>query len=89
MTCMIFNIPTGDDDDGNAAGGGPVLSDNQAEKINTLLKSLNFGEDRKKIFLGYAGADKVENILAKSFSKVWNELKRAEAVEKKAKGKNE
>jgi hypothetical protein len=33
LTLLIFNIATGDDDDGNRAGAGPVITDSQRDEL--------------------------------------------------------
>lgn len=40
LTCMVFNIPTGDDDDGNNAGKKPVetITADQVKEINEKYK---------------------------------------------------
>jgi hypothetical protein len=47
LTCMIFNVPTGDDDDGNAAGKRPeFISQDQQTDINDKLKEFKIPTDR-------------------------------------------
>ena len=43
LTCMIFNIPTGDDDDGNAAGSPSLfeLWDINCDEVGTAAKSVD------------------------------------------------
>ena len=42
LTALAFNLATGDDDDGNAAGGDPVLliSDNQVADLEALIEEV-------------------------------------------------
>jgi len=58
LTCAIFNIPTGDDDDGNAAGS-EFITPEQAKEVNRLLKEsgANVGN-----FFKRAGAETVDTI---------------------------
>jgi len=65
LLCMIFNIPTGDDDDGNAAGS-KLLNEAEAKKINSLIKELKV--DQKK-FMKYMKVDLIEKIKAHDFSR--------------------
>lgn len=46
LTCLIFNIPTGDDDDGNAANTGKVkpINDQQLLDIQTLQKDAKLSD---------------------------------------------
>jgi hypothetical protein len=74
LTCMIFNIPTGDDDDGNAAGGVPVVSEKQTSQIYDMINSKGVDEDE---FLKYMGFESVETIPASQFGKAMNVLKKA------------
>jgi len=62
LTCMIFNIPTGDDDDGNAAGAkkeSKFTTEAQKKEIGELFKMLGITdpEDIKKRY-----ADRFEGI---------------------------
>lgn len=70
LTCMIFNIPTGDDDDGNSAGGG-------VEKITKF-------EEWKIKFRETSEAAKTNEDIIKWWSNngpsVKKELKKAEAA---------
>ncbi len=42
---MIFNIPTGDDDDGNAAGNNPITEDQEME-LMVMLEKHNLNNDK-------------------------------------------
>lgn len=61
---MIFNIPTGDDDDGNAAGGADFISMDQQTEILDLLKETNANVDK---FLEYMGVSAVDEISTKKY----------------------
>ena len=74
---MIFNIPTGSDDDGNQASGFEYLEEKQVITLNNLLKGLSGGEQRKEKFLKYMNVEKVEEILAKDFKKALTTLSQA------------
>ena len=47
LTCMIFNIPTGDDDDGNAAEKkeSKFTTEKQKKEIKSLFKTLDFSKE--------------------------------------------
>lgn len=72
LTCMIFNIPTGDDD-GNAAGGEPEYID-EKQKSTIVDYIADRGVDEKK-FLAYMAAESLEKILAKDYDKAITALK--------------
>jgi len=82
LTCMIFNIPTGDDD-GNAAGGAkqaPVyLTQEQRELIKNRVEKLKLD---KAVFLEFFEADDFEHLLAKDFPRMQNKLNRTEEAKK-------
>lgn len=65
LTCMIFDVATGDDDDGNAAGGQPPISEQQAADLRALIEEV--GADEAK-FLKYIKADSIEDIRARAYS---------------------
>jgi len=79
LTCMIFNIPTGDDDDGNAASGAgqePVyLTKEQREIIESMVEKLKID---KSVFLNFFGAEDFEHLLAKDYGRMQNKLKKTE-----------
>jgi len=66
LTCMIFNIPTGDDDDGNAAGEIQYITDAMQKEINDLIKSTK--ADKAKV-LKYLKSESVEKILLSDYGK--------------------
>jgi len=73
----MLNITTrGEDDDGQKAGAGKTLSEEQAKKVREKLKATNANE---VAFLKWARCDKVEDILAVNFDAV------IETIEAKAK----
>lgn len=77
LTCSIFNIPTGDDDDGNAAGStAEFITEDQAKSINKRLEAI-YGDD-PGMFLTYIGVEKVNTIPASDLKKVKIALAEAE-----------
>ena len=77
LTCMVWNIPTGDDDDGNAAGKQPeYITEDQAADFAMRLKVM-YG-DNISMFLSYMGYESVENIPAKEYKKAEKLIKDAE-----------
>lgn len=64
LMCMIFNIPTGDDNDGNAVVG--FISSKQVDEIKSLLKE--YGVD-EALFLAYAGVESIDRLPLTAFSK--------------------
>jgi len=86
LTCMIFNIPTGDDDDGNTAGKPPdPISAARIKEINNLIKST--GADKTKFMIwmkNMHGTAKVEELTKDSANQVLATLKEKQ----KEKGSN-
>jgi len=74
LTCMVFNIPTGDDDDGNAAGQGKVeyVSDKQKSTIVDFI--IDRGVDEKK-FLAFMKVESLDKILTKDYDNAIKNLK--------------
>jgi len=65
LTCMIFNVPTGDDDDGNAAGGkvAPLIDEKQISAIGRLKATSGISEKRYTAsILQLYGVDKTEKL---------------------------
>ena len=83
LMCLIWNIPTGDDNDGNngqgVAGGAEYISDDQAIKINNLVT--DSGANLPKL-LKFLNAENVSKILASQYKSAINIL---EAHKKKVK----
>jgi len=81
LICDIFNIPTGDDDDGNAGGRGPVeyVSNEQLAEINGLAMEVKNNDgttliDKPVFFLKYLGVESFEAIPASRFKEVIREM---------------
>lgn len=62
---MIFNVAIGQDDDGNAASGDPITTE-QAEAIKLLI--VEVGADIPR-FLKFMGAERIEDISAKDYQR--------------------
>ena len=62
---MIFNLAIGDDDDGNAASGDPITTE-QAEAIKLLI--VEVGADIPR-FLKFVNAERIEDIKAKDYQR--------------------
>jgi len=70
---MVFNIATGGDDDGNAAGGDvKLVTQEQADTIRELLEST--GKSRDK-FLQWAKIERVEDLRADRYESCVNAIK--------------
>ena len=79
LMCMIWNIPTGDDNDGNGAEAEKI-DENKIKIIRDLIVETKADEAK---FLGYLGVEKLEDMTKPDF------LKAKTALEaKKAKVKN-
>lgn len=72
LTCMIFNIPTGDDDDGNAAGGKDkdveMIAKYQKKRIEELVKTLDMSDKdfKKRLSSRFEGIEKVDDLYTES-----------------------
>ena len=55
-TCAALGIQTGEDDDGNAAGGGDVLTQDEADEITKLLRETGTDIER---FYRWAGCEDI------------------------------
>ena len=79
LTCMIFNIPTGDDD-GNAAGGKvDHIDGKQLTAIKKLIKEKS--ADEKK-FLVFMKAKTIEEIPTSDYEKAIEALEAKQKVER-------
>ena len=76
---MIFNIPTGDDDDGNAAGGAQFITDKQLNTIVDLMAEKNVDEAK---FLKYMEVDALDQIQVSHYDKAVAGLRVAKGKER-------
>lgn len=79
LLCMLFNITTGDDNDGNSAAPVDAITDEQALNINDLIDTVveEVSGDRPafvKSFLKFMKADRIEAIAAKDHQKAVNAI---------------
>lgn len=65
LMCMIFNIPTGDDD-GNSVEDGETLSEQQLAEVVALAEEVGVDVKGQKL-LDYLKVDSIEQVLAKNF----------------------
>jgi len=70
---MLLNLVFCDEDDDGMKAGHVPITDEQAAEIKDKLRAT--GSDVKK-FLEYLGADSVDEIAAKNYSKAINALNR-------------
>ena len=70
---MVFNIPTGDDDNGNAAGAEYITED-QAFNINNLISEKKLDESK---ILKFARAESVDKILKSEHKRVLDAVMKA------------
>lgn len=64
LTCMIFNVPVGEDDNGVAAGGIEYITEEQVKIIELLAEETN------KDVLKWRKVESIDKILAKDFKTV-------------------
>ncbi len=81
LTCMIFNIPTGDDD-GNAAGKTDYIDDKERGVIVDLINSIEDGIDMER-FLTLMGAPEIEQIKKADYQKAVSALQAKKKASKK------
>ena len=62
---MIFNIAVGDDDDGNRAGAGPLITTDQVAELQALIEEVN--ADKGK-FLEWLGVGTLSEIPVRRFA---------------------
>lgn len=74
LMCMIFNIPTGDDNDGNNQNV-PLITEEQAFKLEEWIEAVS--ADREK-FLAYMKVESLEMIPASKYTIALNALKSKE-----------
>jgi len=87
LTCMIFNIPTGDDDDGNAAGkGDPKFTTNtQKKEIGKLFKTLGITDKRdieKRLADRFEGICTLDEVYADAADTLIRSLKKMVELKK-------
>ncbi len=71
LMCMIWNIPTGDDDDGNSSGV-EVISEKQQ---STILDYLDLAPERKPKFLAHFKIESVGELPASRYNEAMIALK--------------
>jgi len=77
LMCMVLNIPTGDGDDGNAAGkSSAYITDKQLSIITTMIDEKSITHSRIKKFMG---VDELSHILAKDYEKAVAGIRATEA----------
>ena len=74
LTCSIFNIPTGDDDDGNKAGQGKVKYINEAQ-IKQLKGERGLRKVDGKMFLAHFEVESLEQLPIKKFGEAMKLMK--------------
>lgn len=73
LKCDIFDVAvTNEDDDGNAAGKGPRITEDQVGELIELLESMGAP---KADFLAYAGVERLADIAAKDFRRLAEAIK--------------
>jgi len=76
---LIFNIPTGDDDDGNSAGI-EFITEDQVSQLEEMLKSTKANKEK---FLAFMQVEELRSIPAKNFEKGKTALRDFERANKK------
>jgi hypothetical protein len=76
LTCMIFNIPTGDDDDGNKAGGKIKVEYINDQQFSSLTDMMNEVKADVPKFLKYFKIDDLGKLPARRFDEAWKMLEK-------------
>jgi hypothetical protein len=80
LTCMIFNIPTGDDDDGQTAGDVEYITGEDLDHIKKLHEETMSDPKWNKKFMRLAEANSLDEIPVRNFEKVLNALNEAKVA---------
>jgi len=76
LMCMILNIPTGDGDDGNAAGGQVQTEYINDQQYSSLLDMMNeVGADEKR-FCKFLKVNSLTDLPASRFDEAWAALEK-------------
>ena len=75
LMCMILNIPTGDGDDGNAAGGGQIEYIND-QQFSSLVDMMNEVKANQAKFFKFFKIKKLDELPAKRFQEAWDMLEK-------------
>ncbi|MBA7559118.1 hypothetical protein ES708_00731 [subsurface metagenome] len=82
LTCMVFNIPTGEDDDGNAAGSEPdYITEEQAAELKKERETRKVDGPK---FLAHFEVESIAKLPAKRFKEAMNLIKARPIPEKEA-----
>lgn len=89
LTCMIFNIPTGDDDDGNAAGRKKAKYTTEAQKkeIGKLFKTLGITDKKdieKRMADYFQGITSLDEVFTDAADKLIRSLKKMVEIKEAA-----
>jgi len=77
LTCMIFNIPTGDDDDANAANGNSAgLLPINDQQYSSLLDMINEVEADETRFCKFLRVSSLTDLPASRFDEAWKALEK-------------
>lgn len=79
---MIFNIPTGDDDDGNGAGS-QLITEDQENELHSMIIDNDLGEKYIPIFCKFCKVESLRDIKSKSFGRAKSSLNSVIAQVKK------
>lgn len=69
LTCMVFNVPTGKDDDGNVAGGVDFITEKQVKTLSDLINYLYKSDEKKQQYLDSMGIETLSELPKKDFKR--------------------
>jgi hypothetical protein len=89
LTCLIFNIPTGDDDNGNAAGKTEEIEFITVDMKTEITDFIKATKTKKADFLKYIEAESIEKIPLVAYGRAISGLQAKEDAQIQAKAKKE
>jgi hypothetical protein len=71
LTCLIFDVSTGLDTDGNAAGGAAFITDDQALEMDEKITAV---KTNRAVFMAWLKVDALDKVRAKDFDRAMAQL---------------
>ena len=84
LKLMAFDIATGDDDDGNAAGSGQTITAEQYQRLTGLLQELDDPDAEEARFILWCKVDRLEELPTEKFGRAEAALVQKVAAKGKA-----
>jgi hypothetical protein len=71
LTCMIFDVATGLDADGNGGGGAQVISEDEALRLEERIKEVG---TPRAVFMRWLGVEALDQVRAKDLQRALGQL---------------